>query len=238
MNEIFVKLISTIENLLILPGTWLFPFKWSTVIPGSSAVRFTFGHPSKDLGPGIHFATTGQTMQVKHTNKASIASESMYVLTGDGVSLRVDGVVIYRITSLAKYLTMTEDSDSFMSDICDSAIRDAVSDVSFEDITKNSDDLQDKIKIKMSEICKDIGVSIKKYRFQNIELTDPFVRGFSSIKSMGPNLTEAAKQMANSLSISQRDAAMVLSHNIQFVADILSYKSEEMEEQETEDESE
>lgn len=222
MSELFTRILAMIESLLISPLIWVCPIKWTIVIPGSSAIRFTFGHPSKDLKPGIHFGTTGQTLHKGHTNTKLAIAESMYVLTEDGLSLRIRGVAIYKIVSLVNYLTMTEDSDSFMIEACEAAIRHAVSLVPFDDLVVDSDTVETTIAEKISEICEDLGIQVQRYRFQDVELTDPIGRGLSSVKSMGPKLTESAERMANRLSISNKEALMVLSPNIQFMADIES----------------
>ena len=80
-------------------------------------------------------------------------------------------------------------------------------------------------------------IEVQRYRFQDVEFTDPIVRGLSSIKSIEPKLSAAATHMANSLSISNKDALSILSPNIQFVSDISSseqHKSEEKIEEEEE----
>jgi len=238
MNELFSRIISLIENLLIAPLVWLFPIKWTIVIPGSSAIRFTFGHPSADLKPGIHFATISQTIQKQHVRTKLGIAESMYVLTEDGVSLRIRGVVVYRIISLVRYLTATEDSDEFVIEACEAAIKHSVSRVPFEDLVVDSDTIEDAISSKISEICEELGIKIKRYRFQDVELIDPIGRGLSSIRSMETKLTESAKRMSKSLSISPRDALMVLTPNIQFVSNIADTERDEpILEQEEEDES-
>lgn len=227
MNELFAKIISLIENLLIIPLIWLFPIKWIIVMPGSSAIRFTCGHPGQDLKSGIHFATTGQTLCKQHVNKKLATTESMHVLTEDGVPLRIKGVVIYTIISLAKYLTSTEDSDEFVIEACEAAMKKAICQVPFNDLIVDSDAVEDNISCKITEICENLGLQIKRYRFQNIEFTDPIISTLSSIESMESKLTTAAKQMAKSLSITTKDAAIILSPNVQFVSNIASLSSSE-----------
>lgn len=220
MGELVTRIISIIENLLIFPLVWIFPIKWSIVIPGSYAVRFTFGHPSSDLKTGIHFATTGQTLIKQHVKTKLATAESMYVLTEDGVPIRIRGVVIYKVISLVKYLTATEESDGFVVEACEAAIKHAISLVPFEDLIIDNDTVETEIGRNIAEICEELGIEIKRYRFQDIELTDPIGRGLLSIRSMEPKLTESAQKMAVSLSISKRDAAMILSPNIQFIENI------------------
>lgn len=222
MNEMLIKIIALIENLLINPLIWIFPIKWTVVLPGSSAVRFTFGHPGANLKPGTRFATTGQTLQTKHINTKLAVAESMYVLTEDGVSLRIRGVAIYRIISLVKYLTATEDSDEFVIEACEAAIKHCVSKVPYEDLVVDSDTIEQAISEKISEICNELGIEIKRYRFQDVEFTDPIGRGLSSMKAMEPKLTASASQMAKTLNITPKYALAVLSPNVQFVADITS----------------
>jgi|GEM_PF-4082892 len=222
MNELFTNIISIIEKLLIHPLIWLFPIKWITIIPGSSAVRFTFGLPGPDLKPGIHFGTIGQTFHKEHVRTRLASAESMYVLTEDGVSLRVSGVTIYKITSLVKYLTITEDSNTFVLEACEAAIKNAISSVPFDDLVVDSNTVEEAISVKISKICKELGIKVKRYRFQDIELTDPIGRGLSSLRAMEPTLTSSAKNMTNSSPISFRDAVAALSPNIHFISNILS----------------
>jgi regulator of protease activity HflC (stomatin/prohibitin superfamily) len=221
MNDLITRIISLIENLLVLPLVWLFPIKWTIIPPGSNAVRFTFGKPSTVLKPGIHFATTGQTLHKQHTNTKLGTAESMYVLTEDGVSLKIRGVVIYKIISLVKYLTATEDSEEFVIEACEAAIRDAISLVPFEDLVTDSNTIENTICRKISEICEELGILIKRYRFQDVEFTDPISRALSSVNCMESKLTKSAKKMTESLSISHKDALAILSPNIQFVSNIV-----------------
>lgn len=238
MGELITRIMSLIENLLIAPLVWIFPIKWSIVPPGSSVVRFTCGHPSIDLKTGIHFATTTQTLQKQHTKTKWAIAESMYVLTEDGVSLKVRGVAIYSIISLAKYLTASDCSDDFVVEACEAAIKHSISLVPFEDLTIDSDTIEVAISKKISEICEDLGIEIKRYRFQDIELTDPIGRAFLSVKAVESRLTRSAQKMAATLSIQNKDAAIILSPNIQFVSNIESQEQTNLNStQEEEDES-
>ncbi len=238
MGDILTRLMVIVENLLIAPLVWICPIKWSIVIPGWSATRFTFGKPSKDLEPGIHFGTTGQTIEKRHVQTNLGIAESMYVLTEDGLSIRIRGVVIYKIINLMKYLTFTEDSDQFMIEACEAAIRHIVTTVPFDDLVNDSDTVEEAIGSKITEICKELGIRVKRYRFQDIEITDPIGRALASIRAMAPKLTASAKQVSDRLKISPKDALVVLSPNIQFVADILNVTPRETELlQEEEDES-
>jgi regulator of protease activity HflC (stomatin/prohibitin superfamily) len=137
--------------------------------------------------------------------------------------------VIYKITNLIKYLTSTEDSDQFMIEACEAAIRHIVTRVPFDDLVNDSDVVEEAIGSKITEICKDIGIRVKRYRFQDIEITDPIGRALASMRAMAPKLTESAKQVSERLNISHKDALIVLSPNIQFVADILNIDPREIE---------
>lgn len=238
MIDILTRLMSMVENLLITPIVWIFPIKWAIVIPGWSATRFTFGKPSKDLEPGVHFGTFGQTIEKRHVQTNLGIAESMYVLTEDGLSVRIRGVVIYRIINLMKYLTATEDSDQFMIEACEAAIRHIVTTVPFDDLVKDSDTVETAIGSKITEICKELGIRVKRYRFQDIEITDPIGRAMASMKAMTPQMAESVKKISEQLGISPKDALVALSPNIQFVADILNMTPRETELlQEEEDES-
>ncbi len=237
MGELLTRILAMIENLLIAPIVWMFPIKWAIVIPGWSATRFTFGKPSADLPPGIHFGTTGQTIEKRHIQTNLGIAESMYVLTEDGLSVRIRGVVIYRITNLMKYLTFTEDSDQFMIEACEAAIRHIVTTVPFDDLVSDSSTVEEAIGSKITEICKELGIRVKRYRFQDIEITDPIGRAMASIRAMAPKLAESAKDASEKLGIPPKEAFVVLSPNIQFVADILNMTPRDTELQEEEDES-
>ena len=238
MGELLTRILAMIENLLISPIVWMCPIKWAIVIPGWSAVRFTFGKPSKDLEPGIHLGTTGQTIEKRHIQTNLGIAESMYVLTEDGLSVRIRGVVIYRITNLMKYLTSTEDSDQFMIEACEAAIRHIVTTVPFDDLVNDSDTVETAIRSKITEICKELGIRVKRYRFQDIEITDPIGRAMASMRAMTPQMAESVKKISEKLKISPKDALVALSPNIQFVADILNMTPRETElTQEEENES-
>jgi len=237
MGELLTRILAMIENLLIAPIVWIFPIKWAIVIPGWSAIRFTFGKPSKDLESGIHFGTTGQTIEKRHVQTNLGIAESMYVLTEDGLSVRIRGVVIYRITNLMKYLTFTEDSDQFMIEACEAAIRHIVTTVPFDDLVTDSSTVEEAIGSKITEICKELGIRVKRYRFQDIEITDPIGRAMASVRAMAPKLAESAKEASERLGIPPKEAFVVLSPNIQFVADILNMVPRDTEFQEEEDES-
>ncbi len=237
MGELLTRIMAMIENLLIAPIVWICPIKWAVVIPGCSAIRFTFGKPSKDLESGIHFGTFGQTIEKRHVQTNLGIAESMYVLTEDGLSVRIRGVVIYKITNLVKYLTSTEDSDAFMIEACEAAIRHVVTTVPFDDLVSDSGTVEEAVGAKITEICKELGIRVKRYRFQDIEITDPIGRAMASIRAMAPKLADSAKVASERLEISPKDAFVVLSPNIQFVADILNMTPREAEVQEEEDES-
>lgn len=229
MGDILTRLMVIIENLLIAPIVWICPIKWAIVIPGWSATRFTFGKPSKDLEPGIHFGTTGQTIEKRHVQTNLCIAESMYILTEDSLSIRIRGVVVYKITNLMKYLTFTEDSDQFVIEACEAAIRHIIATVPFDDLVGDSDTVEEAIGSKITEICKELGIRVKRYRFQDIEITDTISRALASVKAMTPKLIESAKIMSKHLNISHKDALAVLSPNIQFVTDISNVTTKETE---------
>lgn len=222
MNELVTSIMSIIQDFLVTPFVWLFPIKWIIIIPGSSGIRYTFGKPSKELKPGIHLATIGQTLHKEHVENRLSVPESMYVLTEDYLSLRVRGVLIYKIVSLVKFMTSTEDSEVFVTEVCEAAIKSTISITPFEDLVVDSETVEQNISSNISKICKELGIRVKKYRFQDIEIVDPIGRSLCSVKSMTPKLIESAKIISKELNISTKDALIILSPNIQLVSNVES----------------
>ncbi len=220
MGEILAKSLAMIETTLITPLIWLFPFKWSVVPPGSAAVRFTLGHPSKDLGVGTHVAFTCQTLTKMHVATRPTAAESMYVLTSDGLSLRVRGVTLYAITNLGKFLTCSEDSEQLMIDTCEAATKVVISRVPFADLIYKSADTEKAIASVVGEIGRATGIKVKRFRLQDVEIVDPLARALSSSEALTPGLVKAAGKLVADADVSMRDALMILSPNVTFTVDM------------------
>lgn len=230
MGEILAKILSMIENLLVVPVIWLFPIKWVVVPPGSMAVRFTFGHSSKDLCTGTHVATTSQTFTKMHTALKPTTAEHMFVLTSDGLSLRVRGVALYSITNLARFLACSEDAEQLMIDMCEAATKSAISATTFEDLVRKSEEVEKVVALKLGEVGRSTGTKIKRYRFQDIQIVDPMARAMSSSAGMVRRLLQTCRVISSEGDVSFAEVLRILSPNVTYTSDVdegLQQESEE-----------
>lgn len=220
MGDLLTKLLALMQDIVITPLIWVWPFKWSVILPGSQAIRFTWGRPSQPLANGVFWATTGQTIEKRHIRQLYASTEVMPLLTEDSLPIRVGGVSVYTIINLLKFLTGSEDSPALLIDATEAAMREAMSKVPFEDLAKDSVEVEGSIALRVAEICKGLGIRILRFRFQSVEVVDPIGRAFLSSCVLAPAMFETVKRLAIKFELPVRDVLAVVSPNVQFTSDI------------------
>lgn len=220
MGDLLTKLLALLQSIVIIPLIWVFPLKWAVVYPGWRAVRFSFGQPSEVLLPGFYWATLGQVIEKRHTRQLIGSTSPMAVITKDGMPLRVGGVTIYSITNLLKYLTNSEDSEGFVIEAAEAALRQAIAKVPFSSLVQASEVVETDIGPKIAEICKELGIRVRRFRFQDIEIVDPIGRAYMSTSVIAPSLFRIVSRLTKDADLTSKEAMSMISPNVQFMTDL------------------
>lgn len=176
MLELLSTILSLVQDVLINPCIWLFPFKWIIVEPGEAGLRYTSGRPGPMLAVGVHFGTSTQLLLKDHTHTRIAPTNAVIVLTKDGIPLQVDAVVTYGIPDLANWYATAEEPEIHLSAVAEAAIRAAISDRSFLQIVEGTIDLETEVRKQIAEAVSGCGIKIKKTRLQNVKLRPDYVR--------------------------------------------------------------
>jgi len=207
------QLLATVQEAIIAPLVWLSPLKWIIVYPGETGIRFNRGVPGSMLHTGWHFATCCQSLKKMHTRNVVLSTDSINLLTNDGVPLEVDAIITYRVHDLAAYLASAEEPAQHLVALVEAALRSIASQVPFAHVAAHSKDIEETA-VKEAAVFGG-GVKIKQIRFQNVKHTDPYARMTCSLAATSTTLTEACERMAKDLGLPADKVLMALSPYIQ-----------------------
>ncbi len=176
MLELLNQILSLIQDILITPSIWLFPFKWIIVEPGEAALRYTCGKPGEMLNEGVHFGTSTQILIKEHVHTRIAPSDPVAVLTKDGTPLKVDVVITYGIPHLVNFFGTAEDPEQHLAAVAEAAVRSAISSRTFVEIVADSSNIETEVRKQVAEAVSGCGIKVKRARLQNVKLLPDYVR--------------------------------------------------------------
>lgn len=132
------------------------------------AVKFVRGN-AKVVGPGLHVwwpVTTEVDVQPVVRQVMELPPQTL--LTTDGVSVAVGGVVIYSITNLYAYLVENYDASESLNEAAQAGIRNAVVSMSLEDLQETRVKLDKKLTRAVGRAVQDFGVDVEAARLTTL----------------------------------------------------------------------
>ena len=163
--QVVLQVIRLLWSVLYL----LLPIKATLVLEGQTGVRFTLGRPGRNLGPGLHFALTFQTLTCVHTRLCTSPLDSIRLMLKDGVPISANGVLTYEITQLGHYLTHSENTDWLISEFAEASLRHQLSGVSFNEFHTSPMRLDAAVKDDLQGLVDEaeLGVTIRNFRIND-----------------------------------------------------------------------
>ncbi|MBN2340094.1 MAG: FtsH protease activity modulator HflK [Deltaproteobacteria bacterium] len=200
-NSTLIKLIVIIGVVVILGA-----MSYYTVNAEEVAVVTTFGKYTTTNQPGLHFKipfvqqvqklqakrqlkqefgfrTTSSGVQSQYTRGESSVRESL-MLTGDLNVAIVEWIVHYQISDPVQFLFKIRNGEDTLRDLSESTMREVVGDYSVTEVlTSGREEILQKAKIRLAELCKDYetGISVQRVELKDSAPPDPVKPSFNEV---------------------------------------------------------
>lgn len=144
-------------------GQWI-P-RWVIVTTTCAAVKFVKGHTVVSCAPGIHWYWPVTTIFLMHpTARQTVNLRAQTVMTSDGRTIVVGGMVVYEIADIQKILAHTYDPDETIKDIAMSSAHDVCCQLAWDDLREQQRNgaLDRKLKVEARKDLDSYGVKVLK----------------------------------------------------------------------------
>ena len=179
MGNFLTLIWGLLERYLITPFIWLlWPIKWHVIRPGKRAVRFTFGKPGQDLGPGWRLFTCGQKMKSRQCARCTRDTTEIRTLTEDRIPVSVDAIIVFDITRLGRAVTLVEDIDEFVDAVVNDLIRDSIQSYTLSELVSETGDIQEAIVKYANKDLAEVGMALRACRIRTLTIDDPDLRRY------------------------------------------------------------
>lgn len=136
--------------------------RWHLVAATERAVKFLPGGKTKEVGPGIRwFWPVTTVMQVIPVVRQVQSVRPQTLLTADGKSVFVSGVVVFRINDLHKFMVKNYETRDNIDEIASAAIRKVIISLSFEAIQNGRGTLDRDLRAEARRALRSYGVLVE-----------------------------------------------------------------------------
>lgn len=134
-------------------------------------VIFRLGRFQKIQGPGLYFTIPGidQKIQVDIRTK-TVDIPPQEAVTADSVTIRINGVLYYRIIDPMKSINRVEDYRNAVAQAAMTTLRNVVGQNNLDDMLKGRDKINAKIQEIVDEITEPWGVEIERVELKDVEI--------------------------------------------------------------------
>ncbi len=143
-------------------------------------VLFTLGRYDGVVGPGlIVIVPLVQSMRVVDLRVHTLDIPPQEVITKDNVSVRVNGVVFYRVLDPAKAVLQVRDYAYATSAIAQTTLRDVIGGVDLDGLLENREAIAQEIRRIVDDKTDEWGIDITEIRLQDITLPENMKRAMA-----------------------------------------------------------
>lgn len=143
-------------------------------------VLFTLGRYDGVVGPGlVVIIPIVQSLRVVDLRVHTLDILPQEVITKDNVSVRVNGVVFYRVLDPAKAVLKVNDYVYATSAIAQTTLRDVVGGVDLDGLLENRDEVAAEIRKIVDQKTDEWGIDITEIRLQDITLPENMKRAMA-----------------------------------------------------------
>ncbi len=202
-------------------------------------VLFTLGRYEGILGPGIHvIIPLIQRLVIVDTRVRTIDIPPQEVITRDNVSIRVNGIVFYRVIDPEKAVLNVRDYKQVTFGYAQTALRDVLGSFTLDDILERRDEMGELIRSIVDKKADEWGIDIDSIRIQDVILPEGMKRAMAVqaeaerekraviIKSEGER--EAATKYAEAAEILSKTPGALTLRTLQTVNDIAKDPSQKI----------
>lgn len=155
LGDVFRALLSFFPHLFVIPVT-------------HGGVKYVWGkevkpvhHDNGIFKTGVHFYWPAVTkVEIVPIKRQTNNLPPQYLLTKDGKSVGLSGIVIYEVFDVVSLLSKTWDHDQTINDYALAAFRDVISKSLIEDISNGAPELDRKFTRLLRGRLKDFGVKV------------------------------------------------------------------------------
>jgi erythrocyte band 7 integral membrane protein len=198
-------------------GSCCYPYK--TVNLGWTGVIQRFGKLKKIVSEGFHYVNPiTETMNCVDMRTQYIILNSQIVLTGDNLSINIDGVVYYRIIDIQNALFSVNNISSAIDQLAHATLRNVFGKHSIQECLENREKIANEIQKDVSEQIMNWGVKIESIQIKDIIIPTNIQKLLSSAATAERESrakiisaqadVEAAKLMRTASDILNSNAAM------------------------------
>ncbi len=143
-------------------------------------VLFTLGRYSGILGPGVRvIIPLIQWIRIVDLRVTTADIPPQEVITKDNVSVKVNGVVFFRVIDPAKAILRVKDYKYATSAYAQTTLRDVVGGVTLDELLENRDAVAEEIRRIVDEKTDEWGVDITDIKLQDITLPENMKRAMA-----------------------------------------------------------
>ncbi len=143
-------------------------------------VLFTLGRYDGVVGPGLVIIVPFiQSLRVVDLRVHTLDIPPQEVITKDNVSVRVNGVVFYRVVDPAKAVLRVHDYAYATSAIAQTTLRDVIGGVDLDGLLENRDAIAQEIRRIVDDKTDEWGIDITEIRLQDITLPENMKRAMA-----------------------------------------------------------
>ncbi len=143
-------------------------------------VLLTLGRYDGVVGPGVVvIVPLFQNLRIVDLRIRTLDIPPQEVITKDNVSVRVNGVVFYRVVDPAKAVLNVKDYAYATSAVAQTTLRDVVGGVELDELLENRDAIAQEIRKIVDAKTDEWGIDITEIRLQDITLPDDLKRAIA-----------------------------------------------------------
>lgn len=199
-------------------------------------VVFTLGKFTKIKNPGWRVVVPiFQSMQKVDLRIKAVDVPDQEAITKDNISIHINAVIYYKVSDAAKAIIEVENFYYATSQLAQTTMRNAVGEVTLDQLLKNRDEVADKIKVTVDKASDPWGIKVNTVELKDIVLPEDMKRTMAKeaeaerekraviIKASGE--VAAAENMAKAAETLNRIPGALHLRTLQSINDISSDQS-------------
>lgn len=213
--SIFILLLGCI---VIIVASYIKIFQSIIVYDYERGLKYYKGKFQGILEPGKYRVFTPNTLIKKIDIRPSfITISNQEVLTLEGISIKISAALNYKVSDCFKAYNNADDYNSALYLLVQVALREVISSNSLDEILEKRKEINEKIKEKVFDRAKDIGIDINDINIKDItlnsELKKAYMKAAAAKKEGMANLEKARAEAATMRSLA--NTAKMLENNPQ-----------------------
>lgn len=179
-------------NLIMNPILSILTFSWPVIILIIAMIRqvnqyergivLTFGKYSTTWGPGWHLLIPVFQRLIKVDIRVkAVDVPDQEAITKDNIPVRINAVIYFRVLSAEKSVIEVEDFFYAVSQLAQTTMRNAVGEVTLDELLANKQEVSQKIKQSVDKASDPWGIDVQSVELKDIILPDSLKRTIAKV---------------------------------------------------------